>query len=435
MQHTRRSSTIAGFALAILMGGGGASNAQEGLLPEFQVNTATASVLSFGTLPRAAVSPGGDFIVVWNDNDQVEPFVSGRRFGSDGNPLSDQFQINSTTGVFVAFADVAVAPNGVAFVVWSRFQTTQFDVLGQRLTASGALLGSEFVIADEPDFATGAVVAVSPTGEAMVAWGSGSSPGSDTSGASVQARRFDASGGAVGSRFQVNTTTTGFQGSPEISIGPDGTGVVIWFDQDPDLIRGQRYAASGSPVGQEFSISPPLGVTSSHFVAHDPNGQFVAIWRILTPGGIETHGQRFDTAGNPIASFQFEELGAGFAFAIDPAGEIVFVSADTQFDDGNLLGSTIEARRYDTTGTAVGSAFQVRAYTSEEHESPTIAIDDAGRLLIAWHGVTNAQILARRTGTVNLPALGANGLLFLAAAALVAGMRSVQRSRKLDSNS
>jgi hypothetical protein len=62
----------------------------------------------------------------------------------------------------------------------------------------------------------------------------------------VHAKRYSASGGALGSEFLVNTSTTGYQVSPRIAMQPNGDFVVVWHGigasaHDGYEILGQRY--------------------------------------------------------------------------------------------------------------------------------------------------------------------------------------------------
>ncbi|MEO1369199.1 MAG: hypothetical protein AAFX50_18630, partial [Acidobacteriota bacterium] len=67
---------------------------------------------------------------------------------------------------------------------------------------------------------------------------------------------------AVGGQFQVNTYTTFSQSDPDVAMAPDGRFVVVWesngadgVDTSGSEILAQRFAADGSPVGQEFLVN------------------------------------------------------------------------------------------------------------------------------------------------------------------------------------
>ena len=60
----------------------------------------------------------------------------------------------------------------------------------------------------------------------------------------VFGQRFDSSGSAIGSEFQVNTHTTSYQGYPSVTSLTDGGFVVAWQsanqDGDGGGVLGQR---------------------------------------------------------------------------------------------------------------------------------------------------------------------------------------------------
>ena len=59
-------------------------------------------------------------------------------------------------------------------------------------------------------------------------WSSAGSAGSDSSFTSIQARRFDATGIALGDDFQVNVYTPYLQYFSDVGVGEDGGFVVTW---------------------------------------------------------------------------------------------------------------------------------------------------------------------------------------------------------------
>ncbi len=95
----------------------------------------------------------------------------------------------------------------------------------------------------------------------MVVWESIDSAGSDTDN-SIQAQRYDSNGDTVGSEFQINTYTTHAPTKPKVAIDSDGDFVVVWQslesagpDTFPHSIQGQRFNASGSAIGSQFQVN------------------------------------------------------------------------------------------------------------------------------------------------------------------------------------
>ncbi len=87
-------------------------------------------------------------------------------------------------------------------------------------------------------------VAYGSEGKFLAAWSSDMSAGSDDSDLSVQLRAFSANGVARQAEVQVNTYTTGNQGSPDLAALADGTFLVSWGGGG---VRGQRMMVVEEP--------------------------------------------------------------------------------------------------------------------------------------------------------------------------------------------
>jgi hypothetical protein len=203
---------------------------------EFQINTHTPFKQN---LPEVALNSKGDFVVVWesvgsSDTDTDGYSIQGQRFDAAGGELGAQFQVNTITGSDQRIPKVAVEPEGDFVVIWESDRSSGTDdslksVQGQRYDAKGAPVGEEFQVntytTSHQRFPS---VAIETNGDFIVAWESFGSTGGDTDRTSIQIRRFDAAGASVGGEFQVNTYTTGYQGFPSVGIGSDGDFAVVW---------------------------------------------------------------------------------------------------------------------------------------------------------------------------------------------------------------
>jgi hypothetical protein len=93
----------------------------------------------------------------------------------------------------------------------------------------------------------------------------------------------------------VNTTTSGDQRTPSVTVLPDGGTVVVWLDQGPtpDVVRMQRFDVFGNPVGGETTIGNAIS-NGNPQVAVLPDGRYAVAW--LT-GTNELSLQRFQAGG------------------------------------------------------------------------------------------------------------------------------------------
>lgn len=151
----------------------------------------------------------------------------------------------------------------------------------------------------------GPSVALDADGDLVVAWLSSSSSGTDTDLGSIQGQRYASDGSSAGGQFQINSYTTGYQGlflpTPAVvAADADGDFVVVWdsegsdgTDTDSISIQGQRYASDGSAVGSQFQVnSYTSGYQFAPSVALDADGDFVVVWASLESKGPSQNNRR-----------------------------------------------------------------------------------------------------------------------------------------------
>jgi hypothetical protein len=103
---------------------------------------------------------------------------------------------------------------------------------------------------------------------------------------SVQARRYDSAGTALGAEFQLNTYTTSDQGAPAVAFDAAGNFVVTWYsngstgaDIDAKSVQARRYDGAGTPLGAQFQVNTyTTNDQSLAEVVFDGAGNFVAVW-------------------------------------------------------------------------------------------------------------------------------------------------------------
>ena len=326
----------------------------------------------------------------------------------DGAPLGGEFQVNTYTTSNQRSPSIATDADGNYVVVWesngsSGTDSDSYSIHGQRYNASGVAQGSAFQV---NTYTTGRqdrpAVAMDADGDFVVIWESTGSSGTDTDVDSIQGQRFNASGVAQGSPFQVNTYTTNAQQNPAVAMDADGDFVVVWqsvgssgTDTDGNSIQGQRYNASGVAQGSQFQVNT-YTTSQQRFpdVATDADGDFVVVWQSNGSSGTDTnsysiHGLRYNASGVAQGSpFQVNTYTSGVqrfpAIAMDADGDFV-VAWDSAGSSGtDTDGDSIQGQRYNASGVAQGSQFQVNTYTTDDQETPSVAIDDDGDFAIMW---------------------------------------------------
>jgi hypothetical protein len=323
-------------------------------------------------------------------------------------PVGPQFQVNTYTPFLKQSPDVAAGASGAFVVVWDSggsagSDDSGYSVQGQRYDAAGSAVAGEFQInAHTTSHQFQPRVAADPSGNFVVVWASYGGLGSDESGISVQGQRYDGAGLPVGAQFQVNTYTT--SGQAEAAVAADGGGnfVVVWqsaqgdgSDTDKTSVHGQRYDATGSPLGGEFQVnSYTTSYQGTPDVAADASGNFVVVWDSSGSAGSDAdgssiHGQRYNSAGVPVgAEFQVNTYTTGQQFfpavAIDGAGSSVVVWSSDGSAGSDTSPNSVQGRRYDASGTPLGSQFQVNSYTTGSQSSPVVSADAVGNVVVSW---------------------------------------------------
>lgn len=150
-------------------------------------------------------------------------------------------------------------------------------------------------------------------------------------------------------------------------------------------------ALPGQPVpqGPRFQVSETAGRHLGPDVAVGPFGEFVVVWSIRPPGGVDvfTAGRRFDSRGNP----------AGGTFLIGESTFSQFTPMVTVDGQGNFTvvwmsfgrdgdGAGIFGQRFDRGGRKIGAEFQVNETTAGDQHPGDIDSDGDGNLLVVWQG-------------------------------------------------
>ena len=356
--------------------------------PEFRVNSYTTSNQRD---PSVAVDASGNFVVVWDSQQDPAVGVFGQRYNAGGAPLGPEFHINTFTNGFQGVPAVASDAAGNIIVVWSSIQDGfGYGVFSQRYAVSGAPLGSEFRVNTYTTYHQAlASVAADPSGSFVVVWNSGFQDGS---GYGVFGQRFASSGAPVGPEFRVNTYTTGSQYGSRLAVDGLGNFVVVWNsgqDGSYNGIFGQRFLATGVPAGPEFRVNTYTTNGQYHSsVAADAAGGFVVVWQSEQQDGsnLSVFGQRFLSTGAPAGpEFRVNTFTTGVqgeaAVSSDANGDFV-VTWLSFGQDGSSDG--IFGQRFAASGAPLGPEFRVNTYFTSDQNYPAVAANATGSFVVAW---------------------------------------------------
>ncbi len=160
--------------------------------------------------------------------------IFAQRYAADGTPAGAEFQINTVTALDQLWSAVTALKSGGFVVTWASEgqDGSGLGIYGQRYNADGTAAGGEFHVSTytSGDQTVPDVVALDDGGF-VVTW---SSDGQDGSGWGLYGQRLSADGTAVGSEFSINQITDGNQtassyaGATALAVLPNGNLVQVF---------------------------------------------------------------------------------------------------------------------------------------------------------------------------------------------------------------
>ena len=359
---------------------------------EFRVNTFTTRGQD---VPSVGMDSSGNFVIAWySDGQDGDGWgVYAQRFNALGVAQGGEIQVNTETTASQWLPSVGMDGSGNFVIVWTS-DGQDGDGLGvyaQRYNASGVAQGGEFQVNTETASTQwDSSVGMDGSGNFVIAWTSYLQDG-DSSG--VYAQRYNASGVAQGGEFLVNTVTTGWQSDPSVGMDSSGNFLIAWRsdgqDGDNTGVFAQRYDASGVAQGSEFQVNTETsGAQHPPSVGMDAFGNFVIAWAsdAQDGSGLGVYAQRYDASGVAQGGeFQVNTETTDFqsepSVDMDASGNFV-IAWHSIGQDGD--GAGVYAQRYDASGVAQGGEFLVNTETTDFQSEPSVSMASTGDIVIAW---------------------------------------------------
>lgn len=308
-------------------------------------------------------------------------------------PTGDEFLVNSYTTSSQVESSLSATTPGDFMVTWSSYGQggDQWDIFARRFSDPTTPIGIETLV---NSYTTGeqvrSSVAATSNGDFVVVWDSYYQDGSYT-GAFVQ--RFDSAGAPVGTEFQLSSQTIGSQDLPTIGTVAGGF-VIVWEDYpDPENNGGsnlfaRRYDNNLIPQGTEFQVNTFTRTGFASDVIEAGGGFLVAFSSFSQDGdGGGAFARRFDSTGIPQGTeFQVNTYTTGHQGAprasASADGSFVLVWGGEGSPDNSVRG--VFGQRYDSTGTRVGTEFQVNTYTNFQQTQPDVSSNATGEFVVTW---------------------------------------------------
>ncbi len=214
-------------------------------------------------------------------------------------------------------------------------------------------------------------------------------------GAEIWGQLFYSNGTTNGSKFQLNTNSTGVQSWPRVVYEPaTGIFIVAWnTDVNAGDLQAQVFFSDGTKAGSEFTVNTTTtGFQGNARLASHADGNFVIAYEDSSGkdgAGYGILGQWFDSGGNKV--------GTEKVIDVTTAGDQKYVSAlglgtgDVVLSWTNMADGTLYARKFSSTGLAQNGAteFIANATKTDEQQDPAVAVAGDGSFIVAWDSNLN----------------------------------------------
>jgi hypothetical protein len=275
--------------------------------------------------PVIATLTNGNVVVAWASFNQVSATSMQDLYmlilSPSGTKLTGEIQVNQFTSFNQRHPSIAALSDGRFVVAWVSEQqrvletpgntaglsgTASVDVYARIFSASGAAVGSEFLVSPNSNISSTPHVAAGMGGSFMVVWSEKDRMGG-TNGWDILGRTYSAAGVGGAARY-VNTTRGGDQYIPSLSW--DGTDyLAVWTSLDQDGSRegvyGQFLNRDGTPDWFEFRVNTTWISQQMHPVAaSDGQGRFLTAWTSYVGGAgrFDLYAQRYLNAAQSLSA-------------------------------------------------------------------------------------------------------------------------------------
>jgi glycosyl hydrolase family 26/HYDIN/CFA65/VesB family protein len=341
--------------------------------------------------PQVAVAPDGIATVVWSARSGASWAIFERRIEPDGAPAGAVKQVSTEAGD--AFTpQVAVGPDGTATVVWISFDGSNFVVRGRRIDPNGSLGEGSIELSATGRDAAEPQVAVGADGTASVVW-----------------KRFDgfhflvkerqiAPDGTVGPEARTLSESHQDAVEPQVAVRPDGAADVVWsrFNESNTIVQERSVAADGTPESTTHDLSAEGENAVEPQLSVAPGGTATVVWSRFDGSNWIVQERGVAAGGTP--ELTPHNLSSGGGNAVEPQ---LAVAADgtvtvvwERFDGSNFV---VQSRRISPAGVIGGGAANLSA-SGRDAAEPQIAIGANGAAAVVWSRFDGANFIAQEGG-------------------------------------
>ena len=405
---------------------------------KYRVNTYTdnsqglISSFHYDRIQVSSLQDGG-FVAVWESRGQdgSQAGIFGQRYNSTGNPVDEEFQINTSTKGYQEEPSVSPLPSGDFAVVWD----SETGISAQLFDASGTPAGEEIQVSksnDTQEFADPSITHIPESDNLLVSWRSDNAilgrhldfqeefsataisisdvsileddAGKKTAEFTVSLNRaldtkvsvqYGTSDDTAIAGEDYRATSGALTFSPgekekKIRVGIKGdtlkqgekTFNLALSNPSEGIQIGKAKATASIKYGKNQNIKPiprkdefrvntaTNGDQENVSVTYLSNGGFVVTWN----SGANVAGQCYDASGKPV----------GDKFQINSGMEPIVVSLSEGEFGVALSDNGFMAQRFDSSGNKLGEIFSIQDYAKNPRWNPLVEPLKTGGFVKVW---------------------------------------------------
>lgn len=218
-------------------------------------------------------------------------------------------------------------------------------------------------------------------GSFLAVWEDDSNTGADTSSWAIRGQLFNADGTKRGAEFLINSSTTGNQRDPQVTVLNDGRFVVVWQDATQDQIRARVFNAEGVALGNDFQVSAaPSSESPSPSIAALSNGGFAVAYETMAHDiVVQAFTATMERAGAEVVVNTPATGDGNDPVIVAMSGQYAVYFEDWDSED-RLYG-----RIFNNEGTATSASVEIPASGQDAYLSGfTAAALKGGQTVTAW---------------------------------------------------